>query len=153
MPAAVGSPAPPFTLFDQNRNPVTLESLKGRKTLIVFIPFPFTGVCDGELCDLRDNMQQLNSMDAHVAVITCSSLPSNAKWAAEQGFEFPVLSDFWPHGVASSAYGSFNEKLGVAVRSTYVLDEDGIVRDIISSESLGTPRPISEYAEALAALP
>lgn len=152
MAAAVGSPAPQFTLFDQNRNPVALESLKGRKTLVVFIPFPFTGVCDGELCDLRDNMQQFNSMDAHVVVITTSPLPVNAKWAADQGFEFPVLSDFWPHGVTATAYGCFNDKLGVAMRSTYILDEDGIVRDIISSEAFGTPRPISSYSESLASL-
>lgn len=152
MAAVVGSPAPDFTLFDQSRTPVSLESLKGRKTLVVFIPFPFTGVCDGELCDLRDNMQQLSAMDANVVVVTCSTLPVNAKWADEQGFDFPVLTDFWPHGVAAKSYGCFNEKLGVANRSTYVLDEEGIVRDIISSDAFGVPRPIASYHEALAAL-
>ena len=152
MVASIGSPAPDFSLYSQAREPVSLESLAGRKTLIVFIPFPFTGTCEGELCDLRDNMHQLDSMDANVVVITCDTLAANAHWATEEGFEFPILSDFWPHGVVATAYGCFDERLGCARRSTFVLDEESIVRDIIASDSMGRPRPIASYWDSLAAL-
>ncbi len=152
MVASVGSPAPEFTLYSQVREPVSLDSFKGRRTLVVFIPFALSGTCSGELCDLRDNMQQLDAMDANVVVITCDTAVVNGHWAAEEGFEFPILSDFWPHGAVTKAYGCFDERFGCAKRSTYLLDADGVVRDIIASDSLGTPRPISSYWESLAAL-
>lgn len=152
MSAQVDAPAPDFTLVSHTREPVSLESLKGRKTLVVFIPFPFTGVCSAELCDIRDSMQQLNEFDANVVVITCDTVPSNARWAEDQGFEFPILSDFWPHGATAQAYGCFNDQLGVAMRSTYVLDEDGIVREIVASDALGQARPIASYWDSLAAV-
>ncbi len=152
MVAAIGSPAPDFTLYSQTRQPIALESLLGRKTLVVFIPFPFTKNCTGELCDLRDNMQQLNEMDANVVAITCDTVAANAHWAVEEEFDFPILSDFWPHGAATMAYGCFDDRIGCAKRSTYVLDEAGIVRDIIATDSLGTTRPIATYWESLSAL-
>ncbi|MEA3503168.1 MAG: redoxin domain-containing protein, partial [Actinomycetota bacterium] len=99
MSATVGSPAPSFTLTDQDRNTVTLDDLKGTKTLIVFIPFPFTGICDDESCAIRDNLAALNDLDANVAVITCHAVPVTKKWSDENDFTFPVLSDFWPHGL------------------------------------------------------
>ena len=53
MPAEIGSPAPAFTLVDQDREPFDSESLKGSKALVVFMPFPFTGNCTAEACTLR----------------------------------------------------------------------------------------------------
>ncbi len=152
MAAIVGEPAPAFSLRSQSKEEVSLAGLRGRKTLVVFIPFPFTGICDGELCELRDNLAQLNSMDANVVVITCDTVPANARWAADNSFEFPVLSDFWPHGAAAQAYGCFNDTFGVAMRATYVLDPDGVVREIIATDSLGEPRHVSSYHASLAAL-
>lgn len=152
MTAVVDQLAPDFTLFDQKKNAVSLESLKGRRTLVIFIPFPFTGICEGELCDIRDNMNQLNDVDANVVVITCDTVPANAKWAADNGFEFPILSDFWPHGAAAQAYGCFNDTIGVAMRATYVLDSNGIIREIISTSQLSEPRHISDYHDSLASI-
>lgn len=152
MAAVVGQPAPDFALPDQAGNAVNLASLKGRNSLIVFIPFPFTGTCEGEMCDIRDNLHLLEGMDANVVVITCDTRPANAKWSADENFHFPVLSDFWPHGAVSQAYGCFNDQLGCAMRTTYVLDADGIVREIIATGSLGVPRTIASYTESLAAL-
>ena len=152
MSVAIGSSAPAFSLPDQTRKPFGLDDLKGSKSLIVFIPFPFTGICDGESCMLRDNLAGLNDLEANVVVITCDTVPTNAHWSGENGFTFPVLSDFWPHGAVASMYGAFNEAVGAANRQTFVLDEAGVVRAIVASDSLGTPREFEQYVEALAAL-
>ncbi|HVR33292.1 MAG TPA: redoxin domain-containing protein [Acidimicrobiia bacterium] len=152
MAAEIGAPAPDFTLLNHDRTAVSLSDLRGKKTLIVFIPFPFTRVCTSELCSLRDNLAALEEADTNVVAITCDSYGSNRAWAAAEGVSFPVLSDFWPHGAVATAYGCFNEGLGVADRATYVLEADGIVREVIRAESFGTAREISSYTEALAAL-
>ena len=149
---AIGQPAPAFELRNQAKELVSLDDFKGRKTLIVFIPFPFTGICDAEGCAIRDGLGALEAMDANVVVITAHSTPTNAKWAAENNFEFPILSDYWPHGEVSQAYGTFNDTLGAAMRTSFVLDADGIVRDIIATESLGVAREHEAQMNALAAV-
>lgn len=152
MSVAVGDRAPNFELLDQDANDVSRASLEGRKSLIVFIPFPFTGLCEAELCSIRDNLARLNGMDANVVAISCDTRFVHKKWATEQGFEFPILTDFWPHGATARSYGSFNEEKGVANRMTYVLDETGVVREIIDSGSLGVAREMDAYMEALGKL-
>ncbi len=152
MTLVVGTPAPAFELSDQERNPVTLHDLKGHKSLIVFIPFPFSNICQSELCTIRDRLAALNDVDANVAVITVNNHFTNKKWSDENGFQFPVLADFWPHGETARAYGAFNEDVGAANRVTYVLDAGGVIRQVIDSGSLGTPREFDDYVEALDAL-
>lgn len=152
MPAEIGQPAPAFELIDQTRSLVSLESLLGKKSLIKFIPFPFTRVCEGEVCEVRDNLASLTTLDTNIVVITCDTVPSNTRWATELGVSFPILSDFWPHGAVAQAYGCFNEAIGVAMRSTYVLDEDGIVRDIVATPVLREARSMASYHESLAAI-
>ena len=152
MSITAGDRAPDFELFDQDANEVSRASLEGRKSLVVFIPFPFSGICEAELCSIRDNLARLNSMDANVVAITCDTRFVHKKWATEQGFEFPLLSDFWPHGETARAYGSFNEAKGVANRMTYVLDDTGVVREVIDSGSLGVAREMDAYLEALGKL-
>ena len=150
MTATIGQPAPDFSLPDQAGNPVALADLAGSKCLIVFMPSPFTGICDGEVCAIRDDAAALDGLDARVVVITCHARPTNARWAEEHGIKFPVLSDFWPHGSVSTAYGTFNEERGVANRTTFVLDSEGVVREIVASDSLRTARQHDAYAKALA---
>ena len=145
-----GNPAPAFELPDQNKNTVSLESLKGSKSIIVFIPFPFTGICDDESCTIRDNLSALKDLDAKVVIITVHALPVTHKWANDNGFEFPVLSDYWPHGATTQAYGAFNDERGAANRYTFVLDSDAVVREVINTESLGIAREFAAYTEALA---
>lgn len=152
MPAEIGSPAPDFTLLNYDKTRVSLEDLRGTKTLLVFIPLPFTRVCTSELCDLRDNLGRLEDDGARVVAVTCDSYGSNRAWAQAEGVTYPILSDFWPHGAVAQAYGCFNEALGVADRTTYVIDAEGIVRDIISAESFGTARDVRSYTEALGAV-
>jgi peroxiredoxin len=149
MPAGIGATAPPFTLPGPDRSLVSLADLRGRPALIVFIPFPFTGTCSAELCTLRDNLAALEDLDAAVVAVSCDTVFANAEWSRQNGFGFPVLSDFWPHGDVSKAYGTFDERTGSANRTTFLIDGDGVVREVIASGSLGTPREYDEYVAAL----
>lgn len=153
MALSAGTEAPDFTLKDQSGEQVTLSSFRGNKSvLLVFYPFTFTGVCQGELCELRDDLNRYQSADAQVLACSCDSPFAQKKWAEEMGYQFPVLSDFWPHGAVAKSYGVFNEALGCANRSTFVIDRSGVIADVIESENLGTPRDAAAYSAALAKL-
>ena len=153
MPVESGQEAPDFTLKDQDGNEVTLSSFRGgRNVVIVFYPFTFTGVCQGELCSLRDDLSEFEAVKAQVLAVSCDSRHAQKQWAEQQGFTFPVLSDFWPHGAVAKAYGVFNEQLGCANRATFVIDPEGKVVDTFASDNLGTPRAREEYEAALAKL-
>ncbi len=152
MPIEIGQPAPDFELRNVDGQTMSLADLAGRKSLIVFIPFPFTGTCEGELCTIRDRMAELNEIDAKVVAITTDTLFSNKVWSDQNGFEFPVLSDFWPHGAVTDAYGTFDPKVGAANRSTFVLDEAGVVRAVVATESRRFARDYDDYLAALNAI-
>ncbi len=151
MSAEIDEPAPEFTLKDQNGNDVSLSSFRGRQNVvIVFYPFTFTGTCQGELCEIRDDPSTFEAADAAVLAISCDTRHAQKQWAEQQGFTFPVLSDFWPHGEVARAYGVFNEALGCANRGTFVIDKVGKIVAKFESANLGTPRARAEYEEALA---
>lgn len=152
MTLEIGQPAPPFELRDVEGEMVSLDDLKGRKSLIVFIPFPFTGNCDAETCAIRDHLADLDRLDANAVVITTASLFTNREWSRQNEFTFPVLADFWPHGAVTAAYGTFDDKVGAANRSTFVLDEDGVVRAVVATESRKDVRDFDAYMEALNAI-
>lgn len=152
MTIEIGQAAPSFSAPDQDGNPVSLADFEGRPVVLVFYPFTFTGVCEGELCRLRDDHSQFEAAGAQVLAVSCNAKHVQKRWAEEQGYGFPVLSDFWPHGAVAQAYGVFNEALGCANRTTFVIGSDGTVADVIASEDLGTPREHDRYAQALAAL-
>jgi peroxiredoxin len=152
MPLPTGTPAPDFTLLNQGREPVSLDDLKGSRSLIVFIPFAFTRTCEGELCQIRDEAALFNGSEARVVAITCNTLHANRAWAKEQGFDFDLLSDFWPHGQVARLYDSFNESFGYAERTTYFLDADGVITGSTRSE-LGEARDFDVYRQALTTTP
>ena len=152
MPAAVGQSAPDFKLKDQNNNDVSLADLKGSKAVIAFIPFPYTGTCDAEACALRDDYSSLSADGSKVVLISCHARPMLAHWAQENNLPFPVLADFWPHGAVAQAYGCFHDQLGVALRASYVLDKEGVVREIIQTSGLGEQRENAAHGRALAAI-
>ncbi len=152
MPLPVGIPAPEFTLTNQNLERVSLSDLKGSKALLVFIPFAFTRVCQSELCQIRDSRTAFAEEGARVVAITCNTPHANAAWARDNGFEFDILSDFWPHGAVSRLYDTFDERLGYAARTTYVLDREGVIREVIASPELGEARPFDRYLPALHSL-
>jgi len=149
----IGQEAPDFTLKDQDGNDVTLSSFRGDQSVVlVFYPFTFSGVCQGELCSLRDDLSEFQQVKAQVLAISCDSRHAQKQWSEQQGFTFPVLSDFWPHGGVAKAYGVFNEQLGCANRATFVIDPQGSVVERFESTNLGTPRERSTYEIALAKL-
>ncbi|HEX5407309.1 MAG TPA: peroxiredoxin [Pseudonocardiaceae bacterium] len=129
MAVEVGSEAPDFTLNDYNREKVSLASFRGKKNvLLVFYPFAFSGICTGELCQVRDELADYQNDKVQVLGISVDSFFTLKAWAKDQGYEFPLLADFWPHGEVAKAYGVFNEAGGMANRGTFLIDTEGIIR-------------------------
>ncbi|CAH0284610.1 peroxiredoxin [Rhodococcoides fascians] len=150
MPIEVGAVAPDFTLKDQNNQLVTLSSYRDVKNvLLVFYPLAFTGTCQGELCRVRDELPTFENDDTAILAISVGPPPTHKIWAAEQGYTFPLLSDFWPHGEVAEAYGVFNDSAGFANRGTFVVDKSGIIR-FAEMNGPGEARDSSSWAEALA---
>ncbi|KAA0925824.1 peroxiredoxin [Rhodococcus sp. IEGM 1401] len=150
MPIEVGAVAPDFTLKDQNNQLVTLSSYRNVKNvLLVFYPLAFTGTCQGELCRVRDELPTFENDETAILAISVGPPPTHKIWAAEQGYTFPLLSDFWPHGEVAQAYGVFNDSAGFANRGTFVVDKSGIIR-FAEMNGPGEARDSSSWAEALA---
>ena len=152
MTIAVGTPAPSFTLKDQFGAEVSLSDFTGKKNVVVvFIPFAFTGTCTGELCALRDDISAFQNDGVQLLAISCDSMFTQKVFAEQEGYKFPVLADFWPHGEVAKAFGVFNADLGCALRGTFIIDKEGIVRWSVVN-GLGDARNLGEYKAALAAL-
>ena len=125
----VGQEAPDFTLRDQNNEEVTLSSFRGSQAvLVIFYPLAFTGICTGELCAVRDDLSTFQNDDVQVMTISVDSPYSHKVFSEKENYDFPLLSDFWPHGGVAQAYGVFNETTGFANRGTFLVDKDGVVR-------------------------
>jgi peroxiredoxin len=152
MTLSIGSAAPDFELSDQHGEKVSLSSFKGKKNVVVlFIPFAFTGTCTGELCALRDDLAPFQNENVQLLAISCDSMFTQRIFAEQEGYKFPVLADFWPHGAVAKAYGIFNEELGCAMRGTFIIDKEGILRwQVING--LGDARNIADYKTAISAL-
>jgi mycoredoxin-dependent peroxiredoxin len=153
MPLEVGSKAPDFTLKDQNNQPVTLSELYAeRNVLVVFYPFAFSGICTGELCQLRDDLDAFVNDQVVTVAISTDPVFSLKAWAEQEGYKFQLLSDFWPHGAVSQTYGAFNDKAGMPNRGTYLVDKGGVIR-FAELNGPGEARDQTAWKEALAALP
>ncbi|MFE7117651.1 peroxiredoxin [Streptomyces sp. NPDC057654] len=152
MAIEVGTKAPEFELKDQHGQSVKLSDFRGEKNVVLlFYPFAFTGVCTGELCALRDELPKFVNDDVQLLAVSNDSPFSLRVFAEQEGLEYPLLSDFWPHGEASRAYGVFDEDKGCAVRGTFIIDKEGVVRWTIVN-GLPDARDLNEYAKALEAL-
>jgi mycoredoxin-dependent peroxiredoxin len=148
----VGAQAPDFTLDDYNKQPVTLSSFRGeRNVLLVFYPFAFSGICTGELCQVRDELAAYEDENVQVIGVSVDTPFSLKAWAAQEGYQFPLLSDFWPHGQVAQAYGVFNEEAGLANRGTFLIDTSGVIR-YAEVNAPGEPRDQEAWKKAVAAL-
>jgi peroxiredoxin len=153
MSLEIGQEAPDFELRSSTGDTIKLSQYRGDKNVaLVFYPFTFTAVCHGELCALRDDLNRYESAGVQVLAISCDTAPAQKKWAEEEGYGFPVLADFWPHGAVAQAYGVFNDKLGCAMRHTFLIDKDGKIVDTFNTDAITTPREGERYQEALAKL-
>ncbi|GID32951.1 peroxiredoxin [Paractinoplanes brasiliensis] len=152
MTVPVGAPAPDFALKDQNNQPVRLADFHGRKAvLLVFYPFTFTGTCQGELAEIRDRLPDYQNDTVQVLAVSVDSVYSHKVWAMQEGFDFPLLADFWPHGAVAQSYGVFNSGGGMANRGTFLIDSAGIIR-FAEMLSPGEPRDQKPWRAALADL-
>jgi peroxiredoxin len=148
-PLAVGEAAPDFTLKDQNGQDVTLSSFRGDKcVVVVFYPFAFSGICTGELCEIRDNLGAFVSDDVQVLGISTDHMFTQRAWADKEGYFVPLLSDVWPHGAVAQSFGVLHEAAGAAVRGTFLIDRDGVIRWSLVNE-IGQARDFTGYHTAL----
>jgi len=152
MPVEVGQPAPDFEVKNQFGQLVSLSSFRGEKNVVlVFYPYAFTGACTGELCAIQDERHVFENDNVAVLGISCDPVASLKVFAEQEKYEFPLLSDFWPHGGVAKSYGAFLDEKGFATRATFIIDKEGIVRwSVVNSP--GDVRKTQEYRDALAAL-
>jgi peroxiredoxin len=147
----VGSNAPDLILPDQHGAEFSLAALQGQKAvLLVFYPFAFSGVCNGELTGFRDHLEKFETERSTIAAISCDPMFSLRAYADRDALFFPLLSDFWPHGRASHDFGVFDESHGCSTRSSYVINAEGVVTWAVHSE-MGVARDLEEQARQLAA--
>jgi len=127
----IGTQAPNFTLFNQDKESVQLSDLKGQTVVLLFFPLAFTSTCTAELCSMRDDLHNYTNLNAKVFGISNDTVFSLKKFKEEQNFNFDLLSDY--NKTASADYGSLYESFilgmnGVAKRSAFVIDKEGIIQ-------------------------
>ncbi|MGH8907604.1 MAG: peroxiredoxin [Egibacteraceae bacterium] len=148
----VGDVAVDFTLLNQDGRAVTLSGFRGqRSVLLVFYPLAFSHVCSGEMCQVREDLSHYQNDDTQVLAVSVDSVHALKAWADAEGFAFPLLSDFWPHGAVAQAYGVFDAELGFANRGTFLIDRGGVVRFTEVNHPL-EPRVQAAWQKALADL-
>lgn len=149
MVLEVGTKAPDFTLVDHHGEEITLsEVLEEQAVALVFFPLAFSGICTGELCELRDNLSLFEDKKVRLFAISVDSKFTLAAWAQQEQYDFSLLADFWPHGAVAKDYGVFKEEAGIANRATLVIGQDG---NIVASfeNSPAEARNLADYKEAL----
>jgi peroxiredoxin len=148
-----GDKAPDFTLFNTEKNPVSLADFKGKNLIVHFFPLAFTGVCTKQLCTVRDAISMYKNDNADVVAISIDTVFTLGKFKEEQNLSFDLLSDF--NKEVSAAYGSQFETFpalgmkGVAKRAAFVIDKDGVIQ---YAEVLTTPGELPNFDAINAAL-
>lgn len=130
-PLAVGTPAPDFTLKSGSGEDVTLSDLRGHKVVLAFYPLDWSGGCTRQMDEYSANFSNFEQAGAKVFGISVDSVYSHRAWAEARGIKVPLLADFHPKGAVAQMYGVYNEERGNARRVTFLIDEEGIIRDVI----------------------
>jgi peroxiredoxin len=152
MTVDVGDPAPDFVLRDQNNQEVPLASYRTSKAvLLVFYPLAFTGTCQGELSGVQTALEDFQNEKVQILTVSVDSPYAHKVWADREGYTFPMLSDFWPHGAVAAAYGVLNEARGYADRGTFLIDPDGVIA-FAERAPASQPRDPSIWRAAITAL-
>lgn len=148
---APGTAAPDFELPDQHGVTTRLAALRGRPVVLVFFPFANTATCTGELSAVRDSLLPAIGDQAHVLAVSCDSMFTLRAFGDANSLEFPLLSDFWPHGKVASSYGVLDSDRGCAVRGTFVIDGGGTVRwNVVNA--MPDARDVAEYRRVVGEL-
>lgn len=147
-----GTMAPDFVLRDQFGQDVQLSSYRGSKAVaLVFYPFAFSGVCTTEMGGIRDRLEAFMTFGTEVLAVSCDPLYALRAFADADGLNFPLLSDYWPHGEVARRFGVFDEVRGCPTRSSFVVDRDGRVRWAVHNAS-AQGRDLDEHLRQLEAL-
>jgi len=152
MSFAIGTPAPEFSLKNQFGETVSLSDFTNKKAVVlVFFPLAFSGICTGELCELRDNFSMFKDADIELLGVSVDSHFALRAFAEQEKYDFSLLADFWPHGGVAKEYGVFVEENGFANRATFVIGKDGnLAGHFITAP--GEARSLTAYTEILATL-
>jgi peroxiredoxin len=152
MTLIIGDDAPNFSLVNQFGETVSLSDFAGKKPVVmVFYPLSFSGICTGELCELRDNFATFEREGVELLAISVDSKYVQKAFADQEGYKFSVLADFWPHGAVAKQYGVFLEEAGISNRATFVIAKDGkLAAKFVTAP--GQARSLDEYQRALATL-
>ena len=130
MTLQVGDKAPQFTLPDTSREDVSLPMDPAQNVVLLFVPLAFSGVCTAELCDVSQGLSAYEDLGARVLAISVDSPFALKSWADQEGITLTLLSDF--NKEVSAAYGAqyddFIGLKGVAKRSAFVIDKEGVIR-------------------------
>src|SRR3989475_11492060 len=111
MPATIGTPAPEFSLKDQNQQEVRLSDFHGKKRVVlVFHPLDWSPVCTTEHACCVNDMKQFEQLDAQVLGLSVDSVWSHKAWAEKMGIRYPLLADFHPRGAVASKFGAYRSE-------------------------------------------
>jgi peroxiredoxin len=148
----IGQAAPDFTLRNQHGESIPLRGFAGRShVVVIFYPFAFSRVCTGELGEVRDSIADFTDLNATVLAVSCDSMYVLRTFSEREGLDFHLLSDFWPHGEVSKAYGVFDERLGCSGRATFIVDRSGLLRWYVENE-IPQARNLDDYRKVLDSL-
>ena len=149
MALEIDTRAPDFELPNQFGEHVRLSDFAGKKPVaLVFFPLAFSSTCTTELCTLRDNLAMFKQSGVELMGISVDSKATLRAFADQEGYDFTLLADFWPHGAVAKEYGVFLDAKGFANRSTFVIDAKGIIRAGFTTAP-GEARSLEEYRAAL----
>lgn len=149
MPPEVLGTAPDFTLISQYGEEITLSDFRGRAPVaLVFVPLAFSGLCSDEFCELSDNLALFEAKGVELIGISVDSRHTLRAWAEQEGYDFTLLADFWPHGGVAREYGVFLEEKGFANRATFLIDLEGRIRAKFVTAP-GQARDLTAYEAAL----
>lgn len=136
-------------MADQHGRQVSLSDFRGQRVVVLlFYPYAFTGTCTGELRAIQDTLPTFQNDDVQVLGVSCDSMFALRVFADQQRLDYPLLSDFWPHGEVAHAYGVFDEERGAAVRGTFVIDRGGVLRWQVVN-AIPDARDTAEYERVL----
>jgi peroxiredoxin len=153
MAINVGSKAPEFTLFDNDKKPRKLSEFRGKKVVLAFYPGAFTGACTKEFCALRDAMSNFNNLNAQIVGVSVDSPFANKVFATQNNLQFPLLSDY-TREVSKQYGGVYEDFAGItgyiaSKRAVFIIDANGIVTYSWVSDNPGAEPDYDAVSQAL----